>query len=166
GPRLRVPQRPRARRLSRRDATESDRPGIVGRRVDDGRAGPAREGESKAMTIARRILILAGAAPLVLLALGALTHLDLARIESHSRFVAETQVPSLSALGNISRAFEEMRVALRDHVLAPDAVSRARSRRALELHKGELDELLRRYADGLVSDDRDRRLLDEFKASN
>ena len=42
------------------------------------------------MTIARRILLLAGAVPLVLVALGVLNHLELARIESRSRFVAST----------------------------------------------------------------------------
>ena len=116
------------------------------------------------MTIARRILLLAGTAPLVLIVLGGLTHLELARIESRSRFVAETQVPSLSALGNVSGTFVEMRVALRDHVLAQDAAGQARSRQAVAARRAELDQRLRQYADALVSDDRDRRLLDEFRA--
>jgi signal transduction histidine kinase/CheY-like chemotaxis protein/HPt (histidine-containing phosphotransfer) domain-containing protein/HAMP domain-containing protein len=118
------------------------------------------------MTIARRILLLVGLAPLILAALGLLTHAELARIESRSRFVAETQVPSLSSLGNISRAFEEMRVALRDHLLAPDAAGRTKARGALETRRDELDRLLRNYADTLVSDDQDRRLLDEFRVQN
>ena len=109
------------------------------------------------MTIARRILLLVGLAPLILAALGLLTHAELARIESRSRFVAETQVPSLSSLGNISRAFEEMRVALRDHLLAPDAAGRTKARQAFDARRDELDQLLRNYADTLVSDDRDRR---------
>src|SRR6185503_16640014 len=98
------------------------------------------------MTIARRIVLLAAAAPLVLVALGAFTHLELARIERRSRFVVETQVPSLSALENISRTFEELRVALRDHLLAPDAAGRARSREAFAGRRSELEDLLRRYA--------------------
>ena len=116
------------------------------------------------MTIARRILLLAGTAPLVLIALGVLTHLELARIESRTRFVADKQVPSLSALGNISRAFEEMRVALRDHVLAPDDAVQARSRRAVAGRRAELDQLFGQYGDALVSDDKDRRLLEDFRA--
>ncbi len=116
------------------------------------------------MTIARRILLLTGAAPLVLVVLGALIHFEVARIESRSRFVAEVQVPSLSAVGNISRSFEEMRVGLRDHLLASDAAGLARSRRTVDARRAELDQLFRRYADTLVSDDRDRRLLDEFRA--
>src|SRR5215813_2985689 len=110
------------------------------------------------MTIARRILVLASAVPLVLVALGVLNHLELTRIESRSRFVAETQVPSLSALGNIARAFEEMRVALREARLA-------RTRETFAGRRSDLDRLLGEYADSLVSDDRDRRLLDEFRAS-
>src|SRR4029453_6542667 len=106
------------------------------------------------MTIARRLLLLAGAGPRWLVALGVLMHLELARIESRSRFVAEKQVPSLSALGHISRGFEEMRVELRDHLLAPDAGVRARSRQAFADRRAGLEQLLRQYADTLVSDDR------------
>ena len=118
------------------------------------------------MTIARRILLLVGLAPLILAALGLLIHAELARIESRSRFVAETQVPSLSSLGNISQAFAEMRVALRDHLLAPDAAGRTKARLAFDARRDELGQRLRDYADSLVSDDRNRRLLDEFGAQS
>jgi signal transduction histidine kinase/DNA-binding response OmpR family regulator/HPt (histidine-containing phosphotransfer) domain-containing protein/HAMP domain-containing protein len=118
------------------------------------------------MTIARRILLLAVTAPLVLIALGVFNHLEVARIESRSRFVVESQVPSLSLLGNISRAFEEMRVALRDHLLATDPETRTRFRDAIATRRADLDQMLRQYADNLVSDDRDRRLLNEFRASS
>ncbi|HEY7409226.1 MAG TPA: response regulator, partial [Vicinamibacteria bacterium] len=118
------------------------------------------------MTIARRILLLAAVSPLVLISLGVFSHLELKRIESRSRFVAENQVPSLSTLGHVSRVFEEMRVALRDHVHATDTAGRASAREALAARGSELRERLRQYADTLVSDDRDRRLLDEFRTSN
>jgi hypothetical protein len=87
------------------------------------------------MTIARRILLLVGLAPLILGALGLLVHAELSRIESRSRFVSEMQVPSLAALGNISRAFEEMRVALRDHLLAADAAGRTKARQAFDARR-------------------------------
>jgi PAS domain S-box-containing protein len=115
------------------------------------------------MTIARRILLLAGAVPLVLIALGILDHIELAVIESRSRFVVETQVPSLSTLGNISRAFEEMRVDLRTQLVAQDDAGMARARGAFAARRVDLDRLLRQYGDRLVSDDRDRGLLDEFR---
>src|SRR5512134_2203504 len=116
------------------------------------------------MTIARRLLFLAGVVPLVLLVLGVLNHLELARIESRSRFVAQMQVPSVSALGHIARSFEEMRVILRDHLLAVDAAASANARQAFAARRAELDQQVRRYGDTLVSDDKDRRLLDEFRA--
>jgi two-component system, sensor histidine kinase and response regulator len=118
------------------------------------------------MTIARRILLLAGVTPLVLIALGALNQIDLGSIEERSRFVAHVQVPSLSVLGNISRTFEEMRVALRDHLLATDPAAQAKAREAFAAREVELVRLLRQYADGLATGDRDRRLLDEFRATH
>ena len=48
-------------------------------------------------------------------------------------------------------------MALRDHLLAPDAAGRAKARQAFDARRDELDRLLRNYADTLVSDDRDRR---------
>src|SRR5262249_48954695 len=118
------------------------------------------------MTIARRILLLAAATPLVLIALGALNQIELGGIESRSRFVSQKQVPSMSVLGNVSRTFEEMRVALRDHLLATDPAAQARAREAFAARRDGLARRLRDYADGVVSEERDRRLLDEFRATN
>ncbi|HET9314357.1 MAG TPA: response regulator, partial [Vicinamibacteria bacterium] len=116
------------------------------------------------MTIARRLLLLAGVVPLVLVALGVLSHLELNRIESRSRFVSQLQVPSISMLGNLARNFEEMRVSLRDQVMAPDDAARAMARDSFAARRVALGDLLRQYADTMVSDDRDRRLLNDFRA--
>src|SRR5262245_50452245 len=118
------------------------------------------------MTIARRILLLAAVTPLVLIALGVLNQIDLGGVETSSQFVAQKQVPSLSALGNVSRAFLEMRVALRDHLRATDAPAREKARESFAARRAELGPLLQHYGDALVSDDRDRRLLDDFRAAN
>jgi signal transduction histidine kinase/CheY-like chemotaxis protein/HPt (histidine-containing phosphotransfer) domain-containing protein len=118
------------------------------------------------MTIARRILILAGATPLVLVALGVVSQSELHRIESRLRFVAEKQVPSLGALGEIAIVFQEMRVNLRDLLVSPDAAARVRARQSLTGQGADLQRKLSDYADRWVSDDRDRRLLEDFRASS
>src|SRR5262249_61941216 len=103
------------------------------------------------MTIARRILLLAAAAPLVLVALGVLSQIELSSIEARSRFVAQKQVPSLSTLGNVSRTFEEMRVVLRDHLRATDAAAQARARAGLAARRSALGRLLLQSGDRLDS---------------
>ena len=118
------------------------------------------------MTIARRILILAGATPLVLVALGVVSQSELYRIETRLRFVAEKQVPSLGALGEISIVFQEMRVSLRDLVVAPEEAARAGALQSLTGQGADLEKKLGEYADHFVSDDRDRRLLEDFRASS
>jgi PAS domain S-box-containing protein len=117
------------------------------------------------MTIARRISLLAVAAPLVLVALGVVNYQALDRIESRMRFVAEIQVPSLSGLGRISTLYGEVRAALRDHLIAPDGEGRRRARETIASRRVELEKLLGGYADRLVADDRDRRLLEAFRVS-
>ena len=117
------------------------------------------------MTIARRILLIAAAAPMVLVALGVFNQIELAGIEDRSRFVSE-RVPGVSAVGTIALAFEEMRVALRDHLLAADPSARLTARRAFAERRDEIARTTRRYAGTLVSDDTDRRLLDEFSTAS
>src|SRR5262249_35644323 len=116
------------------------------------------------MTIARRILLLAAATPLVLVALGVFNQVEIEPLVKQSEFVAEKQVPSLSALGNIALVFEQIRVSLRDHLLG-DAAGRVAAREAFAAREAELVRLLQQYADALVSDDQDRRLLDEFRVA-
>jgi two-component system sensor histidine kinase/response regulator len=116
------------------------------------------------MTIARRILVLAAVPPLILIGLGVLNQIEMARVERSARFMARTQVPSLSLLGNVSLVFQEMRVELRDHILAAEPSAQAATRQAFAAGRSELAGLLRQYADTLVSDAKDRRLLDEFRA--
>jgi PAS domain S-box-containing protein len=118
------------------------------------------------MTIARRILLLAAVPPLVLIALGVLNQIEMAHVERSARFVAHTQVPSLSLLGNVSLIFEEMRVDVRDHILAGEDGARITTGRAFALQRAELERLLRQYADTLVTGDKDRRLLDEFRLAS
>ena len=76
------------------------------------------------MTIAKRLVLLLAVPLLALVGLGVFTRLQLTTIETRSRFVADMQVPSLAALGNISRIFAEMRIHVRNHVLATTEADR------------------------------------------
>jgi len=59
-------------------------------------------------------------------------------IEEKSRFVSEAQIPSLAVLGNISRAFSEMRVSVRSHLLATNDMERAKARVAFNEDEADL----------------------------
>ena len=96
------------------------------------------------MTIAKRLILLLAVPLLALAGLGVFTRLQLTTIETRSRFVAEVQVPSLATLGNISRTFAELRVQLRNHVLAASEAERASVRSTFERDEAELGRLLDR----------------------
>src|SRR5689334_1312371 len=110
------------------------------------------------MTIARRLLVLMAVPLLILVGLGVFTWLQLAGIKQRTRFVAENQVKSLATLGNITRSLAEMRVEMRNFLLATDPAAQAKAKEALELNRIDLAGLLRQYSDTLISDDRDRRM--------
>ena len=115
------------------------------------------------MTIAKRLILLLAVPLLALTGLGVFTRWQLTTIETRSRFVAELQVPSLATLGNISRILADLRVQLRSHVLAASESERASVRSVFERDDAELDRLLDQYERNLVSEDRDRRLLKDYR---
>ena len=70
------------------------------------------------MTIAKRLSILLGVPLVALVGLGLFTRFQLSKIEAQSRFVAEMQIPSLAMLGDLSRDFVDLRVQVRNFLLA------------------------------------------------
>ena len=115
------------------------------------------------MTIGKRLVLLLTVPLLALVALGIFTRLQLTTIETRSRFVADMQVPSLAALGNISRIFAEMRIHVRNHVLATTEADRLSVRSTFERDEAELNRLLDHYERNLISEDGDRRLLNDYR---
>ncbi|HVM48470.1 MAG TPA: response regulator [Candidatus Acidoferrum sp.] len=116
------------------------------------------------MTIARRVTILLAIPLAALLGLGVFMRLQFADLESRTRFVSETQIPSLAALGNISRDVETMRVALRSDLLASDAAQQQKAKAAFGAAEADVSRLLAQYGDSLVAGDRDRRLMNDYRA--
>jgi signal transduction histidine kinase/DNA-binding response OmpR family regulator/HPt (histidine-containing phosphotransfer) domain-containing protein len=116
------------------------------------------------MTIARRLLVLLTVPLAALVALGVFTAFQLASIEARSRFVADSRIVALATLGNLSRAFAELRVNVRSHMLATTDVERAAARARFDHDEADLSRLMREYADRLVLGDRERRLLGDFQS--
>ncbi|MCX6911816.1 MAG: MCP four helix bundle domain-containing protein, partial [Verrucomicrobia bacterium] len=118
------------------------------------------------MTIAKRLIILLAVPLVALVGLGLFIRSQLAEIESRSRFVSESQIPSLAVLGNLSRSFAELRVNVRSYLLATNEAGRTEARSAFAVGEAEVNRLLGQYGDSLVSSDRDRRLLNDYRDSS
>jgi len=115
------------------------------------------------MTIAKRLIILLAVPLLALVGLGVFTRIQLSQVETRSLYVAETQIGSLAALGDISRSFTELRVNVRSYLLATNQVERAKARSLFDADEMELQRLLGQYADGLILDEKDRRQLYDYR---
>src|SRR5215208_1480918 len=115
------------------------------------------------MTIARRLIILLTVPLVALASLGIFTLLQLGRIEDSSRFLTESRIVAVAVVGNLSRGFSELRVNVRGFVLAATDAQRESARAAFEEDERSVNRLLREYADRLVHDDADRRLLGEYQ---
>jgi two-component system, sensor histidine kinase and response regulator len=118
------------------------------------------------MTIGKRLILLV-AIPLVsLLGFGIFARIRLSEIEESSRYVAESQLAKVAALGSISASFAEIRVSVRDVLLAADHRERAAARAAFDRNDQTLTQLLQQYSGSAISDERDRRLLNQFQDLN
>jgi CHASE3 domain sensor protein len=95
------------------------------------------------MTITKRLTILVALPLLALVGLGLFIKVQLAEIEARSRFVAETQIGSLAALGNISRGFAELRITVRSYLLGSDKAERDQNRAEFQTDKAHFIQLLR-----------------------
>ena len=115
------------------------------------------------MTIAKRLIILLAVPLVALLGLGIFTRLQLAQIEERTRFVAESRMPALATLGNLSRSFAELRVNVRSYLLATNEEQRVAARAAFDEDERDVTGLLQQYADNLVVSDRGRRLLTQYQ---
>jgi len=118
------------------------------------------------MTIAKRLILLLALPLLAMLGVGVFSRSQLADIEQRSRFVTETQIPSVAVLGSLSRSFAELRVNVRSCILATNTVEMSKAQSAFDANEAEVRRLLDRYADQLISDEKDRRLLDEYRTSS
>jgi methyl-accepting chemotaxis protein len=129
----------------------------------DAQPSGALLGAIRHVTIAKRLIVLLLVPLLALVGLGLFTRIRLAKIEARSRFVAESRIVALATLGNLSRSFSELRVNVRSYLLATDESLRVRARAAFDEDEQEVNRLLRKYADALVLDEKERRLLGEFQ---
>ena len=118
------------------------------------------------MTIARRLIILVAAPLLLLIGLGLFNRVQLDRIDRQSRFVAQNQIGSLVTFGAITRNFIELRLCLRGYMLEVDQASRDKVKAVYRANREAFTQRLQKYSDGNVSDDKDRRLLNEFTAAS
>src|SRR5262245_36764263 len=115
------------------------------------------------MNLAKRLVLLLAVPLIALVVVGGILDLQLRAIEKRGTYVAELQLPSVAHIGTISRKHAGMRVSLRDYLLAPGDKERAAALTALRAAEKELDRLLDQYADTLISDEKDRRLLSDFR---
>jgi signal transduction histidine kinase/CheY-like chemotaxis protein/HPt (histidine-containing phosphotransfer) domain-containing protein/CHASE3 domain sensor protein len=115
------------------------------------------------MTIAKRLALLLAVPILVLVGLGIFVVYELNVIERKSRFVGESQVESLAALGNISSRVTEMRVGIRNELLDEPAAEKSMNAEDLRKNAAELRRLVGQYGDTLITDNTDRRLYNDFR---
>ena len=115
------------------------------------------------MTIGKRLIVLVAVPLVALLIFGILARIRLSEIEERTRFVAESQLGSVAALGGISGSFAELRVSIRNILLAADQGERAAARATFEENERTLTQLLQQYGNSFTRDERDRRFFSDFQ---
>ena len=118
------------------------------------------------MTIGRRLIVLVAVPLLALLAFGIFARLRLTEIEERSRFVAQDQLGSVAALGSIVGSFAELRVSVRNSLLAAEQSERAAARADFDQNDRTLAQTLQQYGETFLSDERERQFFNRFQDLN
>jgi PAS domain S-box-containing protein len=118
----------------------------------------------RAAGIAKLPLLLLMVPLLAMAGLGVFGHQQLSTVEQRSRFVAESRIAALVTIGQLARAFEELRVEVRNYVLAEDVQGRSESRARFDRQIGLVQSLLDTYERDLVFSDEGRMHLADFRA--
>ncbi|HTR43582.1 MAG TPA: response regulator [Pseudomonadales bacterium] len=115
------------------------------------------------MTIARRLIILLVVPLVAFIALGIFNWFEVENVKTRARFLAQVQVPALVTMGSLTRSFGEMRVEERNSMVATNEAERAAIKASFSKEEANINTLMQQYADGLIADDRDRRLMNDYK---
>src|SRR3954464_1656026 len=134
------------------------------RRVTANLALARRTHQGEPMNIAQRLALLLAVPLVALVAVGVFLHLQLLDIERHGRQVSEKQIPSVAAIGHITRAYGELRVDARDYVYGLEKTQRETAQAHFDAVELRLNGLFERYAARLITDQRDGRLLKEYRS--
>ncbi len=118
------------------------------------------------MTIARRLLVLLATPLLILIGIGVITRYQMAEVETQTKFVSESRVMALARLGDIAQVSSDMRVSVRDFLLAGDDTHRATVQARYEAEKLKLKELLTDYSDEWIVGDKGRTLHGSFESTS
>ena len=116
------------------------------------------------MSIAKRLIVLVAVPLVALLVIAVFSRLRLSEVEERTRFVAETQLGSVVALGSISASFAELRVAVRNVLLAGSNSERAAAHSAFDEHERALNSLLQQFNGFFMPDNRSRQLFSQFES--
>ncbi|MBM3852843.1 MAG: PAS domain S-box protein, partial [Verrucomicrobia bacterium] len=115
------------------------------------------------MNIAKRLILLLAVPLMALVSIGLFQHFQLTEVEQHSRKLAQLEIPALATIGNITRTFGEMRADLRGYLLATNDATRAKTFNEFTKDEAELNLWLAKFADSMVEDAKDRRLLEDYR---
>src|SRR5574341_2079379 len=118
------------------------------------------------MTIAKRLIILVAVPLVALLGVGFSIRMELSKVEAKSRFVAESRITALAMLGNMSMSFAELRVDLRNYLMATTPEQKAAARSAFDEDERDVLSRLQQYEERLVVGTRGNRLLNETRDLN
>ncbi|SFN09581.1 methyl-accepting chemotaxis protein [Formivibrio citricus] len=117
------------------------------------------------MGIANRIIMILTIALLSLLGVGGYALWGLGAAQTRFEYVQENTVPSVKALDEARVSVDQIRIAVRDHLLAENTAEKEAAEKHIAEHYQLALKNLNRYEKELLSDDTDKKMTEADKAS-
>src|SRR5574343_710243 len=114
------------------------------------------------MSISKRLMLLLAASMVALIVVASLSYTQTQRVFKEANYGNEMVVPSILTIANGQKHFQSLRIRVYRHVLNTDAKAMADIETTIEESKAGVAAALKAY-EALISDDEDRRLLEDEK---
>ncbi len=115
------------------------------------------------MTIAKRLILLIVVAILGLLAVGGMGLYEMERINQGLEFSNNDSIPSISTVDSIHSNLLGLRVRVLYHILVASPQDKAAAEKAIDEQKAEIAKLVNTFSSSLVSNDKDRKYIDDTR---
>ncbi len=115
------------------------------------------------LTVAKKMILLAGAALLGILLLATLNYQQMSKVFDAANYASVNSVPSMATLDAIRSNFGRLRIRIDRHVMNTDSTKMAEIEQTIKESLKLAEDALKAYASA-ISDDRDRAIYEQEKA--
>ncbi|MDF0378670.1 methyl-accepting chemotaxis protein [Methylophilus sp. YYY-1] len=116
------------------------------------------------MTVAKKMILLIGTAVFGLILIASMAQYYLDQVYTKTNYLNINTVPSIIVLDEMSKAYADMQETVYQHIINTDDATMSQLDRVVLEYRAKLEEAVKKYEAENITDDKDKRLIEDVKA--